>query len=346
MEEQQLKNLLVTGGCGFIGSVLVRELLDNDYNVTVYDKLYFGDDALDGVKDEVEIIQGDLRDFDPSILDGIDGVIHLGSLSNDPTAEFDPEANQTINFDASVNLAKECKKAGISRFTYASSAATYGFYVDGIADEETPVDPKSEYARTKVEVDYELQELADDSFHPVAFRQATVFGLSPRMRWDLVINAFVMHAFRSGELDVWFGGEAWRPHVHIKDVAQAHMLGLEEPAEKVSGEIFNVVGSNYKIIEAAHRVEHALREVDIDVDIEVDYSEEDHRSYQVSSEKIRSQLGFEQTVTIQDSAKRIARALKNGDQPTDFDRLKYYNIDWMEHLVEMEELMDEIGYVF
>jgi len=160
------KKILVTGGCGYIGSVLVPVLLDRGYQVCVFDKLYFGEESLKGVRDKIEFIPGDVRNFDPAILDGIDGVIHLGSLSNDPTAAFDPDANRTINYEGTMKLARACKERGIERFTFASACAIYSFHMNGIADETFPVSPQSDYAQSKLDVDIELPEMVDDMILP------------------------------------------------------------------------------------------------------------------------------------------------------------------------------------
>ena len=161
------KKVLVTGGCGYIGSVLVPLLLERGYEVRVFDKLYFGEEPLKSVRDRIELIPGDVRDFAPSILAGIDGVIHLGSLSNDPTAAFDPDATRSINFEGTIKLAKACKERAIAKFTFASTCAVYGFHLDGIADETFPVNPQSDYAKSKLDVDVELQKMADEKFCPL-----------------------------------------------------------------------------------------------------------------------------------------------------------------------------------
>ena len=150
------KNILVTGGCGYIGSVLVPILLEKGYKVRVFDKLYFGEEPLKKIMDKIEFIPGDVRNFDPSILKGVDGVIHLGSLSNDPTAAFDPDATRTINYEGTIKLARACKERGIERFTFASTCAVYGFHLEGIADETFPTNPQSDYAKSKLDTDIEL----------------------------------------------------------------------------------------------------------------------------------------------------------------------------------------------
>ncbi len=338
------KRVLVTGGCGYIGSILVPMLLERGYEVRVFDKLYFGEESLTGMRDRIELIPGDVRNFEPSILEGIDSVIHLGSLANDPTADFDPEATHSINYVGTIKLARACKEHGIGRFTFASTCAIYGFYLDSLVDETFPANPQSNYAKSKLDVEMELQKMADDKFCPVSLRQATVFGLSPRMRWDTVVNAFIMHAFRTGRLDVWFGGEAWRPVVHVRDTAEAHIRCLEAEPDRVRGEIFNLVYGNYRILELAHRVRKALTDIAINVEVDVNYDQVDSRSYRTSGEKITKLLGFTPSVSVGDSVKEIVEALRNG-QHRDFDHPIYYNMRWMKLLVEVEERLKKTGKV-
>lgn len=338
------RRILTTGGCGYIGSILVPMLLERGYEVRVFDKLYFGEEPLNQVRDRIELVAGDLRDLAPATLDGIDAVIHLGGLSNDPTAAFDPQANYSINFDATVKLAKACKERGIQRFTFASGCAVYGFFIDGIANEDTPSNPQSDYAKSKLDAEIALQRMADKDFCPVILRQGTVFGLSPRMRWDLVVNAFVMQAFKNRRLDVWYGGETWRPAVHISDVAKAHICCLEADPEKVRGEIFHVVYGNYRILEVAHRVRGALKELGINVEVDVNYDAVDNRSYQVSNQKLLKTLDFTPQVSIEEGAKEIALAVQSGKY-NNFDHPIYYNLPWMELLVEVEERLKKTGKV-
>ncbi len=226
------RKILVTGGGGYIGSVLVPMLLDRGYDVRVFDKLYFGEEPLKKVLKDIELVQGDIRSFDPAVLMGIDSVIHMASLSNDPTGFLSNNATHEINYDGSIKLVDTCRRHGIQRFTFASSCSVYGFNPDVIVDEEGETSPQSDYAQSKLDFDTQLKEMASDSFCPVILRQATVFGFSPRMRWDLVVNAFVMHAFKGGTLEVWFGGDALRPLVHVKDTAEAHIRCLEAEPQK------------------------------------------------------------------------------------------------------------------
>ena len=338
------KKVLVTGGCGYIGSVLVPMLLERGYEVRVFDKLYFGEEPLKSVRDRIELIPGDVRNFRPTILEGVDGVIHLASLSNDPTGYFSPDATRSINYEGTMNLARACKQHGIDRFTFSSSCSVYGFYPDGLVEESFPANPLSDYAKSKLDADVELQKMADDKFCPVSLRQATVFGFSPRMRWDTVVNAFVMHAFKGGRLDVWFGGDAWRPIVHIKDAAEAHIRCYEAEPDKVRGEIFNLVYENFRILELAHRVREALAAIGVGVELDVNYDDVDNRSYRASGEKMDRRLGFTPSVSVEDGVKEIAEVLHRG-QYRDFDHPIYYNMRWMKLLIEVEDRLKKTGKV-
>ena len=338
------KKVLVTGGCGYIGSILVPLLLERGYEVRVFDKLYFGEESLVNVRDKIELIPGDVRRLEPSVLEGVDGVIHLGSLSNDPTADFSPSATHSINYEGTIKLARACQEHGIGRFTFASTCSVYGFLLNGLADESSPPYPQSAYAKSKLDVEIELQKMANDEFCPVSLRQATVFGFSPRMRWDTVVNAFVMQAFKTGRLDVWFGGEAWRPLVHVKDAAEAHICCLEAEPDKVRGQIFNLVYGNYRVLELSHQVKKTLAEIGIDVGVEVNYDQVDNRSYKVSGERITKVLGFAPSVSVEDSVKEIAEVLCEGKY-RDFDHPVYYNMRWMELLVQIEDRLKKTGSV-
>ncbi|MBI5700620.1 SDR family oxidoreductase [Candidatus Saganbacteria bacterium] len=339
------KNIvLITGGAGYIGAVLVRELLNKGEKVRVFDKMYFGDRSLEDVKDKIEIVQGDVRQFPEDALSNVKAVAHLGSLSNDPTAEFDPKANHEINFEGTMRVAEACKKKGVDRFTFASSAAIIGFHVDTIADETYAPNPQSEYAQSKLDAENGLRSLVSDNFHPVIFRQATVFGFSPRMRWDLVVNTMTKDAFAKNKIFVYCAGDNWRPLIHVKDIALAHIEGIKAPSGKVSGQIFNLNHKNYRILELGHWVAEILKKF-TKVDIEVLFGSKESRSYRLNSEKIRDVLGFEAKHSIEEAVLEIFSLLRSGKY-IDFENLIYYNIDWMRLLVEMESKLKVIGKVF
>jgi len=339
--------ILVTGGAGYIGAVTVRELLDRGFAVRVVDKFLYGDDPLETVKNQVEIVQGDVCAFDEAVLDGVKGVVHLAGLSNDPTAEFNPEANARLNTTATEVLADACKRKGIQRFIFASSCSIYDrglMAEDVIQDEDSPVEPRAAYATSKYDAEQILLKLTDKDFQPVILRQGTVYGWSPRMRYDLVINTFVKCAFESQCLTVHCGGEMWRPLVDVTDVAKCYVACIEGDINQIGGQIFNLSRSNFRILELAHWVKKALKGI-MDVNIEVEYGSQKSRSYRVSTRKIENMLGFRCTVSVEDSARNIAQKILDGIN-ADFPNPKYYNIRWLELLVEIQDHLKRIGTIF
>ena len=336
--------ILVTGGAGYIGAVLVNELVARGEKVRVFDKLYFGDKALAPLKEKIDLVQGDVRNFPESALDGVKAVVHMGSLSNDPTADFDPKANHEINCVGTLRVAEACKKRGVKRLTFASSCAIYGFHLDGIADENHPTNPQSEYAQSKLDAEKGLLSLVSADFCPVIFRQATVFGFSPRHRWDLVVNTMTKDAFQKSKIFVYCAGEMWRPLVHVRDVALAHLTAINAAEPKVKGQVFNLVHENFRILELGQRISKILqpyRKVKVDVLT----GTKESRSYRVSGEKLKDQLGFAPQLTVKDAVEEIWQVLAAG-QYTDFTNPIYYNIEWMKLLVEIEQQLKIIGKVF
>jgi nucleoside-diphosphate-sugar epimerase len=339
------KKVLVTGGAGYIGSILVKELLAKGYQVRVFDSLIFGKDHLADIESKIEMVRGDVRQFPASALEGCLSVIHMGSLSNDPTAEFDPKANHEINCEGTIRVAEACKETGIKRMTFASSAAVYGFHVDSIADEQSHVDPQSEYAQSKLDAENALLKMMDKRFCPVILRQATVFGLSPRMRWDLVVNTMTKDAFSRGKIAVFCEGENWRPLVWVKDVAKAHIKCIEAPESGVKGQIFNLVHDNLMILELAGVIKGNLDKTQR-IKVDVMSGERESRSYRISGEKMKRVLGYEPKGSIKRAVNRIFTALLQGHY-TDFENPIYYNLQWMKKLSEKEQTIKKInGKIF
>jgi nucleoside-diphosphate-sugar epimerase len=195
--------ILVVGGAGYVGSELVRELLNRGFADKIFDRLYFGDRGLADVRERVELVVGDMRSMRPGLLDGVSAVVNLGGLSNDPTAEYNPRANHEMNTMASVTLAQQCKERGVERFLFASSCSIYDFGVgddekDAVMDEDSKVEPKAAYSSSKFEAEKLLVGLATEQFCPVILRKGTVYGFSPRMRYDFVVNTFVKDALSRG----------------------------------------------------------------------------------------------------------------------------------------------------
>lgn len=333
-----MSRVLVVGGGGYIGVVLCEQLLELGYDVRVLDRLYFGYAGLWGIQDRAEVVVGDMRSVDPAVLDAVDAVVNLGGLSSDPTAEYNPEATYKINTLATRDMAVACKERGIQRYVFASSCSVYD---KGVLDddanllqtEESELAPTATYAKSKYDAERYLIDLADEDFCPVMLRKGTVYGFSPRMRYDLVVNTFVKDAFSNGVLNLHMGGEMWRPLLEIRDAARAYIACVEAPADKVRGEIFNVVNQNFRISEVGLRVREALRPFDVDVDLKPTYGISGVRNYRVSGDKIGRVLGFQPSISIEDSVTDLVTQMRRHDY-TDFANPRYYNIQWMTLLEE------------
>ena len=337
--------VLVTGGAGYIGCHLVPALLDDGYRVRVFDVMFYGDAGLDRVRDRIEVVEGDIRKVPENLFNGVSAIINLAGLSTEPAAEYRPEANQEINFTAAVNLARLAKQKRVRRFIQASSGSIYDVGAghpekDILHTEDSPVAPFRIYSITKREAEKRILAMADDSFTPVVLRKGSVYGYSPRMRFDLVVNAFVLNAMQTGCLVLHNGGEMWRPLLSIQDAAAAYKLMLEAPAENVSGEIFNVTNGNYRISELALRVRHKLEELNIRCQLQPDYSHRDLRSCQTSGKKIAQQLAFTPKVTVEETVEDLVQKIRGGAFH-DVTDPAFHNIRWLDLL---EETRTRLGY--
>jgi nucleoside-diphosphate-sugar epimerase len=274
--------VLVTGSAGYIGSVLVPELLAAGHDVVGLDAMYFdaGDPFVSG-GGSVETMRMDVRDVTPELLTGFDGIVHLAALSNDPLGDLDPELTYDINLRASVALAESARRAGVERFVFSSSCSIYGASSSSEAvDESATLAPLTPYAESKVLAEEALAKLADESFAPVSLRNATAYGVSPRLRVDLVLNNLVAWAHTTGEVRLLSDGESWRPLVHVQDISRAAVAVLEAPLDSIRGESFNIGTSkqNYRIRDLAETVATVVP------DCEVGFGEDsspDPRSYRV-----------------------------------------------------------------
>ncbi len=337
--------VLVTGGAGYIGCQLVPALLDGGYRVRVFDVMFYGDAGLDRVRDRIETVEGDIRSVPADLLDGVSAIINLAGLSTEPAAEYRPEANQEINFKAAVDLARVAKEKKVRRFIQASSGSIYDVGAghpekDIMHTEDSPVAPFRIYSITKREAEKRILAMADDSFTPVVLRKGSVYGYSPRMRFDLVVNAFVLNALQTGCLVLHNGGEMWRPLLSIQDAAAAYKLMLEAPPEKVKGEIFNVTNGNYRISELALRVQHKLGELNIPCEIQPDYNYRNLRSCQASGQKIAQQLSFTPKVTVDETVEDLVQKIRGGAFH-DVTDPAFHNIRWLDLL---EETRTRLGY--
>jgi nucleoside-diphosphate-sugar epimerase len=337
--------ILVTGGAGYIGCRLVPTLADAGYRVRVFDVMFYGDAGLDGVRNQIEVVEGDIRSVPADLLEGVSAIINLAGLSTEPAAEYHPEANQEINFKAAVELATLAKQQGVRRFIQASSGSIYDVGAghpeqDILQSEDTPVEPFRIYSITKREAEKRILAMADEGFAPVVLRKGSVYGYSPRMRFDLVVNAFVLNALQTGCVVLHNGGEMWRPLLSIQDAAAAYQLMLEAPVEQVQGEIFNVTNGNYRISELALRVQSKLLEMDIPCEIRPDYNYRNLRSCQASGKKLAQRLGFTPSVTVEQTVQDLVEKIRGGavHDPSD---PAFHNIRWLDLL---EETRTKVGY--
>jgi nucleoside-diphosphate-sugar epimerase len=341
--------VMVVGGAGYVGCVLVDELLAKGYSVKVFDRMFFGRAPIEAFSDRVELLVEDMRDLEAHHLADCGAVINIGGLSNDPTAEFNPKANEELNTHASIRVAEVAKQAGVPRMIFASTCSIYDRGVgeearDVLLDETSDVDPKAAYATSKLAAERAILAMADETFTPVAFRKGTVFGFSPRMRYDLVVNAFVKDALRTGKLSVHYGGAMWRPLIDVQDVCRGYLMALDADEDKIRGQVFNLTGGNFRISELALRTKHALNEIGVPCELDVDYSYRVVRSYRVSGEKIRQDLGYQPRVTVEESIRHMVDEIRRRNY-TDFSNPRYYNIEWMKLLEESVEIVRTHGYV-
>jgi nucleoside-diphosphate-sugar epimerase len=325
----KLKNILVTGGAGYVGAVLVPKLLDKGYEVKVVDLYIYGDDVLRKVKNHSNLteVKGDIRDKKllEKEIQGANAIIHLACISNDSSYELDPLLGKSINYDAFLQLVDVAKKCKVKRFIYASSSSVYGVKSVPEVTEDLELEPLTDYSKYKAECENVLLKEATDDFIVVIARPATVCGYSPRLRLDLTVNILTNHAVNKHEINV-FGGEQMRPNLHIEDMADLYGFLLAVPDEKIHKKIFNVGYENYKVREIAEMVR---RIVDPAINIRT-VPTNDIRSYQVSSERIRRELGFTAKRSVEDAILDLKNAFEKGQIPNPLEDKRYYNIKTMQ----------------
>jgi len=327
-------NILVTGGAGYVGTNLIPELIKDGHNVKCLDRFFFGTDFLSSSEFEgkLELIRDDIRWFDPKILETIDIVFDLAALSNDPVGELNPEKTYEINHLGRVRVATESKKAGVKQYVLASSASIYGKQ-DQIATETSVVYPITAYSKANRNAEIDVLKLNNDAFCVSALRFSSLYGISPRMRFDISVNGMVLDLFKNRKIVVR-GKNNQRPFLHVKDAIDAYKLFITASQSKIGGEIFNVgtEEQNYSIGTLAEKI---VNSIDKKCDLELG-DNNDHRSYAASFKKIRDILNYKPTRTIEQGSLEIYESLMSGKIS---DSIETITLKWYQHIQSDPELL-------
>lgn len=331
----EFRNILVTGGAGYVGSALVPKLLEAGHTVTVLDLYLYGHDVFPNVSGHPRLVEvkGDLRN--PAAVEkavaGCDTVIHLACISNDPSFELDPELGKTINYDCFRPLVRASKRAGVNRFIYASSSSVYGVKDEPDVTEDLPLEPLTDYSKFKVQCEEVLEEEREPGFTTVTIRPATVCGYAPRQRLDVIVNILTNFAVTNRQIRV-FGGEQLRPNIHIDDMVRIYETVLAAPDETVDGKIYNAGYHNESVMDIAQKVKQVVEqdnELGGEIGLEI-VPTDDNRSYHISSGKIARELGFRPQKTIEDAVRDLVAAFKDGRLTDTMEDVRFYNIKTMQ----------------
>jgi nucleoside-diphosphate-sugar epimerase len=333
------KRILITGHNGYIGSVMAPLLAQAGHQVVGLDTGYFDPCTL--VPDTVRVpaLHKDIRDLTAADFEGFDAVIHLAALSNDPIGNLDSEWTRQINFEGTVRVAQSAKAAGVERFLFSSSCIMYGMSEANVVDENSPLDPRTEYARSKVRAENAVRELASDGFAPTFLRNGTIYGLSPRMRFDTVLNDLVGTAVATGKVVVHSDGKPWRPVIHVEDVSRAFMTVLEAPLEIVHNEAFNIGANplNYQIRDLAEIVARTVPDCALEMRPQPGA---DQRTYKADFSKFAKTFPrFEFQWSAEKGARRLAQQFRAMSlSAEDLADRRYTRLKWLRYLLDGEKL--------
>jgi nucleoside-diphosphate-sugar epimerase len=336
--------VLITGSDGYIGTMLSQLLKDKGHQVTGLDTGFFRDGWLyeNGIIESKALLDKDIRRVTGNELQGYDAIVHLAELSNDPLGTNNPEVTYSINHRGSVSLAKKAKKAGIKRFIYSSSCSVYGRGSKGYLTEKSQVNPQTAYARCKAEVESEVAKLSDKNFSPVFLRNATAYGSSPRMRFDLVLNNLAGLAWTSKEIKMISDGTPWRPLVHVLDICQAIACALEAPKKDIHNQIFNVgdTKENYQVRDIAEIVTSAIP----GCKLTFGKNDGDNRSYKVSFEKINTKLpGFKCKRNVKKGTEQLLRIFRDIDMNKEtFEFRAYTRLKQLKYLIQTKKVTENL----
>lgn len=332
--------VLVTGGAGYVGSVLIRRLIDEGYSVRVIDKLIFGEGSIKDIRKKIDLVIGDIRNISPKVLRDVWAIIHLAGFSTDPTSQYDPRLTDIINHIATENLAKMARLFGIKRFVYASTCSVYftlNTPLDPPAYKETDhVNPISSYSFTKRCSEQVLWAMTNKDFQPTILRKGTLYGYSPRMRYDLVFNSFAKDAYFKKILTVDAAGEIWRPMIDIADMVEVYVKCLKLPLSKIGGKIFNVADKNWKIGDLAREIKNIIKEkknIKIDLDIKPFGVS---RNYKVDNTQFKGIFNFEPSRTFADALFEIWDVFKENPKYNP-DRTIFYGDLWYQKFFMTKE---------
>jgi nucleoside-diphosphate-sugar epimerase len=331
----RFSRIFVTGGAGYVGSLLVPRLLDQGYKVTSFDVSYYGDDFLPKNNPDLTVVQGDIRDTKRmgELINGHDAFVNLACISNDASFELDEKLSTSVNLDAFEPMVIAAKDAGVRRFIYASSSSVYGVSDKPDVTEDHPLVPLTHYNKYKGMCEPLLLKHTDEKFVGVIFRPATICGYAPRQRLDLSVNILTNHAINNGKITV-FGGDQMRPNLHIRDYCNAVELFLMAEDSKIANQTFNVGYQNMSIMEIAKLVKKVVEaefpeKGDIPI---VTTPTDDNRSYHINSDKIRRVLGFVPKHTIEEAVRELCKAFRDGRLPNSMTDDIYYNVRRMKNL--------------
>ncbi len=330
-------NILVTGGAGYVGSVLIPQLIENGHQVKCLDRFFFGMDYLSSkqFEENLELIRDDIRWFDPKILHKIDLVLDLAALSNDPVGELNPEKTYEINHLGRSRVATLSKKYAVPQYILASSCSIYG-QQENLVNEDSEVNPLTAYSKANRKAEIDIIPLNDNDFSVTVLRFSSIFGLSPRMRFDLAVNNFVLDLYNTGKISV-HGKNNRRPFLHIKDAVRAYQTIIQSPREKIGGQIFNVGSDeqNYVIYDLAKEIGSTISQ-----NFKMEAKDTpDNRSFTASFSKIRNNLGFIPKYNVKQGAKEIYDALESKRLVYDF---KMITLKWYKHILDDPQLAKEL----
>jgi nucleoside-diphosphate-sugar epimerase len=326
------RTVLVTGGAGYVGSKLVPKLIKAGYRVKVYDTFWFGKNLFDSLKSNnfLELVEADIRDINKlkNSLSGCTDVIHLACISNDPSYDLNPKLGEEVNFTSFNPLVRNAINSGVQRFIYASSSSVYGVKEEKNVTEKLSLNPLTDYSKYKAICEPILLEKASDDFVTTVVRPATLCGYAPRQRLDLSVNILTNHAVNERLIRV-FGGNQYRPNLHIDDMCDSYLYLLDQPSDLINGEIFNIGAENMTIKEISELV---AVEIGQPLEIRVENTP-DNRSYRVSSEHIKEKIGFAPKLGVREAVRDLKNAFDQGLLQNSLKDSKYFNLKRMNEIL-------------